>query len=163
MPAGAMVGLSLPVARIASDLFAVPIADSVELSILVGLYFLALAALCWPWTSYALAVRLSLIAAIALIVVGTVNILVRNAGDMQLVPWFIPVGVFCVFAVFWASAFVILSGLVFVRMRYRPVYRPGHCERCGYNLFGLEIARCPECGTQFASKATNRERMCNTT
>jgi hypothetical protein len=27
--------------------------------------------------------------------------------------------------------------------------RPGHCETCGYNLYGLPTNRCPECGNAF--------------
>ncbi len=155
-----LVGLSLPATRVASDLLAVPVADTIELTVLAGVYFLALATLCWPLTSYALGLRLSLVSAIALVCVGTVNVLVREGGDTSLVPWIVPVGVVSVFAVFWAAAFAVLSGLVFVRMRYWPVYPPGHCERCGYNLFGLQDARCPECGTPFVPKEVNREGMC---
>lgn len=159
-PLAVLVGLSLPVARLASDLFAVPITDTIELVVLAGLYLCALAALCWPWTSYALALRLSLAAAIALVCVGSVNVLVRDLGDTRLVPWIVPVGILFVFAIFCAGAFAVLSSFVFVRMRYWPVYPPGHCERCGYNLFALQSARCPECGTPLGSKKTIEEGMC---
>ena len=153
------VGLSVPVARIVSDEFAVPIAGTVELTVLAGLFLLALAALSWPWTSYPVALRLSLASTTALVCVGTVNAFVRDPGDTRIVPWIVPVGVVFVFAVFCAGAFVVLSGLVFVRTRYWPVYPPGHCERCGYNLFALPSARCPECGTPFVSKKPIGEGM----
>lgn len=160
MVGGALVGLSLPVARIVSDLFAVPIADSVELTLLAGLYLIALAALCWPWTSYALALRLSMAAAIALVCVGSVNVFVRNVGATRLVPWIFPVSVVFVFAVFWAAAFAVLSGLVFVRTRNWTVYRPGYCQACGNGLMGLQDARCPECGTPFVPSELNTEGVC---
>lgn len=161
MVPGALVGLSFPVARVVSDLLAVPVPDTVELTVLAVLYLIALAMLCWPWTSYALAVRLSLAAAIALVCVGTINVFVRDLGDMRRVPWVFPVGTVSVFVVFCAVAFVVLSGLVFVRMRFWPVYPPGHCERCGYDLFGLQGARCPECGTPFARGEDYGEDTCN--
>lgn len=155
-----VVGLSLPLTRIVSDLFAVPIADTLEVKILTVLYLLALVALCWPWTSYALAVRLSLAAAIGLACVGTVNMLVRGSGEAHLALWVVPAIAFFGFVVFCAGAFAVLSGFVFVRMRYWPVYRPGYCQKCGYNLFGLEDARCPECGTPFVPNELNKDVVC---
>ncbi len=152
----ALVGLSLPAARIVSDLLVVPVADTVELGVLSGLYLVALAALCWPWTSYTLALKLSSTATIALGCIGTVNVLVRGAGNVRLVPWYIPVGVLSVCAVFCAATFAVLSGLVLLRMRYWPVYRRGCCQACGYDLFGLQDARCPECGTPFSPDLLNR-------
>lgn len=155
-----LVGLSLPAARMASDSFAVSVGDITQLAVLAGLYLFALVTICWPWTSYALALRLSLAAAIGLACAGLVNILVRDLGGTRLVPWVVPVGVVLVDAVFWGAGFAILSGFVFVRMRFWPVYPPGHCQRCGYDLFGLESARCPECGTAFVSKKIIEEGMC---
>ncbi len=35
---------------------------------------------------------------------------------------------------------------LFWRDRRHP---PGHCQRCGYNLRGLTVPRCPECATEF--------------
>lgn len=154
-----LVGLSLPATRVASDLSAVPVADTIELTVLAGIYLLVLATLCWPLTSYATALRLSLVSAIALVCAGTVNVFVREPGDTSIIPWIVPVGIVFVFSVFCAGAFAALSGLVFVRMRYWPVYGPGQCQRCGYNLFALQSARCPECGTPFASKKVIEERM----
>jgi hypothetical protein len=145
----ALVGLLLPATRMAFDLFAVPVDNMIDLPVRTGIYIVALSALCWPLTSYALAFRLTLVSAIALVCVGTANIFLRETGDTSLVPWIIPVGVVSVFAAFWGIGFAILSGLVFVRMRYWPVYPPGHCRACGYNLFGLQDPRCPECGTAF--------------
>ena len=33
-----------------------------------------------------------------------------------------------------------------------PKHRPGHCQRCGYDLTGLTEPRCPECGQPFEAK-----------
>ena len=37
----------------------------------------------------------------------------------------------------------------------RPRLKPGHCEKCGYNLTGNISGTCPECGTPCASKAAD--------
>ena len=149
---GVLVGLSLPITRIVSDLVGIPIADTVEVAFLGGLYVVALAALCWPWTSYALALRLSLVSAAALISVGTVSVFVRDSGGTQRIPWIFPIGVFLVFAGILAAAFAVLSAFVFVRMRYWAVFPPGNCQRCGYSLFALQSYRCPECGAPFVPR-----------
>jgi len=54
-------------------------------------------------------------------------------------------GVFIV----WAVPCLLLSAVVFLRNRYRPVYPSGHCTKCGYKLYGLPEPRCPECGKPF--------------
>lgn len=33
----------------------------------------------------------------------------------------------------------------------------GHCQQCGYNLYGLPEPRCPECGTAFEKQDIPRE------
>jgi hypothetical protein len=42
--------------------------------------------------------------------------------------------------------------VVFVRRRAWPIYPVGHCRKCGYNLFGLDSTRCPECGLPFGGE-----------
>jgi hypothetical protein len=42
-----------------------------------------------------------------------------------------------------------VSVAVWAHNRYWPVYEPGHCANCGYNLRGLPLPRCPECGQEF--------------
>ncbi len=44
----------------------------------------------------------------------------------------------------------IRAALVAVRQRKRR--RRNECVKCGYNLFGLPLPRCPECGTAAASE-----------
>lgn len=51
--------------------------------------------------------------------------------------------------VLWLVMALLVSGIVFLRNRYRPVYLAGHCTKCGYNLHGLTEPRCPECGKTF--------------
>ena len=53
-----------------------------------------------------------------------------------------------VFIPFWMPSVLIAipTARLFWRDRKRP---PGHCQRCGYNLRGLTVARCPECATEF--------------
>jgi hypothetical protein len=60
----------------------------------------------------------------------------------------------CVSAPLWAHGFALLSypALTVIRARLgRSALRrrAGLCVRCGYNLTGLTVARCPECGTPF--------------
>ncbi len=155
----ALVGLSLPATRMAIDALALPVANSIEIPVRIIFYCFALATLCWPLTSYALAFRLSLVSSIALVCAGMVNMFVRKTDDVSLVPWFFPIVYLAVFVTIWGVGFAIISSLVFVRIRYWPVYPPGHCERCGYNLFGLQSGRCPECGTAFVLKKTVEDGM----
>jgi len=35
---------------------------------------------------------------------------------------------------------------VWIRRRWFPLHEPGHCANCGYNLWGINSGRCPECG-----------------
>lgn len=49
----------------------------------------------------------------------------------------------------WAVLCLPLWSVVFLRNRYWPVYPEGHCQMCGYDLQGLPVRRCPECGEAF--------------
>ncbi len=50
-----------------------------------------------------------------------------------------------------------LIAATFVRKRFWPVHPPGHCQRCGYSLHGLESSKCPECGTPFDRSLTQQD------
>ena len=39
-----------------------------------------------------------------------------------------------------------------------PTQARDHCKRCGYPLYGLDAARCPECGTEFDPDAYDTPR-----
>jgi hypothetical protein len=54
----------------------------------------------------------------------------------------------------WLLPVALLFGVVFLRNRYSPVYLPGHCVKCGYDLQGLPEPRCPECGKPFEPQET---------
>lgn len=56
----------------------------------------------------------------------------------SLLAWMVPCGIVC--------------GVVWFRNRYRPLYPAGHCRQCGYNLRGLPVPRCSECGKSFDIK-----------
>jgi hypothetical protein len=53
------------------------------------------------------------------------------------------------FGLFAALPCGMLCAAVWLRGRYQPIYPPGQCAACGYDLRGLDRARCPECGTPF--------------
>ncbi len=147
--AAVLVGLLIVLVRVACEWLAVPVSELVKSAVALGLYVLALVALDWPWMSYALARRLSLAAAATLACVGSVNALVRDPRGWDIVPWIFPVGLVLTSMVFGAVVLGILFAFTFVRKRYWPVYPPGHCRRCGYDLRGQIELRCPECGTSF--------------
>jgi len=43
--------------------------------------------------------------------------------------------------------------VIFVQMEDFDAARPNHCDRCGYDMSGLEDDACPECGTTRFSRA----------
>ena len=52
--------------------------------------------------------------------------------------------------------FGLLAGVTHFRNRFSPVHPQGCCERCGYDLRGLPVPRCPECGTPFDPTSVRR-------
>ena len=125
--------IGLPKLRIAAALCAglfVPLAGMIgqaasmrhgtTMSVAAPVSAIALAIACRPWTSFALALRLSLVASLGFIIVGSANMFWSIPDGIRLVPWYFPVGVLAGFVVAWAVSMVVLSSLVFIRMRYWP-------------------------------------------
>jgi len=105
--------------------------------------------LCWPLRAYK---RVACIALFGFLGAASVLLaeliafyrrfpVISSRNDLLYVvgPWIIG----------WLIPVAVLSGIVFLRNRYRPVYPSGHCAKCGYNLHGLTEPRCPECGKSF--------------
>jgi hypothetical protein len=60
---------------------------------------------------------------------------------------------------FWLIALVIVLGTIWSWhrwYRWRTAPPPGHCRKCGYNLFGNVSGICPECGTPCGEQAKPR-------
>lgn len=53
---------------------------------------------------------------------------------------------------------IVYGGGVYLVWRRVRQPEPGHCRECGYNLTGLPEARCPECGTNFDTRAQEQPR-----
>lgn len=111
------------------------------------IYLAALAAICYPWRRYKNVLTVTLVAAFCW-TVADAGMVPATSRALHTSWFFVCVAVVrCI--VVWAVSFGLLCGVVFIRNRYWPVYPPGHCTNCGYNLRGLETPRCPECGQPF--------------
>jgi hypothetical protein len=114
----------------------------------LAVYTLGLALLCWPLRAYKPTASISAVASLGLYAYSLPSQVTFIRSDVFDPP-------FIVFAflappiIFWLVPYAALSGVVFLRNRYRPIYPPGHCGRCGYDLQGLPEPRCPECGKPF--------------
>jgi hypothetical protein len=61
----------------------------------------------------------------------------------------------------WMPLLVVLIPTLLLWYRdYRAwrVFRPAHCQACGYDLTGNESGRCPECGTHVPNKQQGSQR-----
>lgn len=101
----------------------------------------------WPLTSYRIAVQMGFSGAIGLVCTG---IAISTFRSWPSYPWwFILVGLLTT----WVAICGLVVGLACLATAFRrwywPIYPEGHCQKCGYNLFGLEDRRCPECATPF--------------
>lgn len=65
--------------------------------------------------------------------------------------WWLPiVAVPFVFTVGFLVSGSVLCTAVYMRRRLHTIHQAGHCQSCGYCLFGLPNNRCPECGAEFS-------------
>jgi hypothetical protein len=55
----------------------------------------------------------------------------------------------------WLPILTLLLALTWLHHRWRPIFAPGQCRRCGYDLHGLTSRRCPECGTANSIEAAD--------
>ena len=105
--------------------------DGTANAILVLYYFPIVPALmglaCWPLRSYPAAAYVSAI--------GCICAAAHNLNDfMGLYEYFGFTFWLVECLIFWASTMSVLAVAVLVRKRLYPVYPPGHCLKCGYDL-----------------------------
>lgn len=111
----------------------------------------SLACCCWPLTKYSIVIIATLVFRLSLLLISNAIVLV-TVEDLayQYEPWQETIRRELQFFVTDCAVFATpLLVAVFARRRFWPVYLPGHCRNCGYNLFGLSSNRCPECGEPF--------------
>jgi hypothetical protein len=52
----------------------------------------------------------------------------------------------------WMTLVVMGCTAFFIRKKWRPPFPGGSCQSCGYDLTGLSVLRCPECGKSFSAQ-----------
>jgi len=134
----------------------------IELSAILGCYLAALGFISWPLSSYRLVGCVCLMAAIGYTIVGGINTVSACRGGVFERAWLPYITIPLTLVLVWGSSWSALSAAVFTRNRWWPVFPPGHCNKCGYNLFGLASRRCPECGTPFEHSACGDGTSCDT-
>lgn len=116
--------------------------------VLPVVYLSGLCLVCWPLRLYGVVPRTALAAWAGSFLVGLLRLAYHTyfdamtGGDLL---FMLLVNLVTV----WLVPCMLLSGGVFLHNRYWPVFPAGHCKNCGYNLRGLPIPRCPECGAAF--------------
>jgi len=118
------------------------------LSLFLTTYTAGVGTLCWPLRAYK---PIASIAALAFLGMAAASLpgMVALMRSTPIDPLFVVFFFLSPPAIGWLAPFAILSGLVFLRNRYRPIFLRGHCGKCGYDLQGLPEPRCPECGNPF--------------
>lgn len=142
-------GALIPLARMFVPWKSLGVLLWAELTLVVLLYVLVLALVCLPLTGYRRAIWLSFLGAIGTASVGTLSAVLRAGEGLSLVPWTFPIGTILVLLIVWTIGCGAVLVLIYLRRKWLPIFPDGHCQRCGYCLFGLPEDRCPECGTTF--------------
>jgi hypothetical protein len=122
-----------------------------RMAILLPIYWFCLGALCWPLRRYRLVIAATAVWVISATATGVAIglALAGYFGSPPSLSMTIVAGLLGATVMRWVATGLPLCGVVWWRNRYRPVFPPGHCAKCGYNLRGLPEPRCPECGTPF--------------
>ncbi|GJM23618.1 MAG: hypothetical protein DHS20C16_00330 [Phycisphaerae bacterium] len=129
--------------------------------IYVGIFVVGITALCWPWTSYKDALLLSVFTAIANSAPGCIRIVTMSPWGASTLLWYVPLAFLMGVIAFTLVPFAILSGFVYVRTRYWPIYEDWQCSNCGYDLTGNVSGVCPECGTPSAPNLSAETDDCS--
>jgi hypothetical protein len=111
-------------------------------------YLTLLGALSWPLRSYRSVLLVTLAAAAGSAAVALARLYVYHDSITQ--KWHLLMfGLLLANVASWLMTYIPLHITVYSRRQYWPVYPPGYCKKCGYDLRGLPLPRCPECGTPF--------------
>jgi hypothetical protein len=117
----------------------------ISVAVFYVVFLAGLAAICWPLRRYPAVAGVTLVAHGCLTVVNFPDLVTWFQGSLlrKLLITLLS------FAAIWLISCTVLSAVVFLRNRYRPIYPAGLCTVCGYDLRGLSEPRCPECGSAF--------------
>ncbi len=116
----------------------------------LGLYILGLGLICLPRRGYLLPVLAPLLAGSVGVAAITAHLLAAYwAPGLPSILNAVAIGAAAQFAITAIAPAALFAAVVYLRNRWWPESRPGHCLVCGYDLRGLPEPRCPECGTPF--------------
>ncbi len=116
----------------------------------LALLTICMSLLAFPLRSYSLAARVTLAGCLGQIPISLASFLI-NQEIIGPGIWFWLFSPVVQIVVGWGLPFAMIVLVIVLRRKYAPVFAPGHCRRCGYDLKGLPQPRCPECGTPFVS------------
>jgi hypothetical protein len=115
----------------------------------LGLYILGLGLICLPRRGYLVPVLAPLLAGSVGVAAITAHLLAYWAPGPPSILNAVAIGAAAQFAITAIAPAALFATVVYLRNRWWPEPRPGHCRVCDYDLRGLPEPRCPECGTPF--------------